>query len=522
MKKIKLALLVLGASLFAGCSGDAVENTGEGNTAAKLTVIVRDAITGELVDGAEVSLLPSGPVVAKGGKVSFDGVRIGTQSLKVEKTGYAPMSAVTSNNTLNQISVNQTEGEYIFTTNERSVTVQLYPETANVYGYIFYTSTKGQLLPAKDVTVYAELTGTAFIKRLFEFKTQADGKYSFEGLPAGTSARIWAVAPEGGLDGIAFENITVNSTLSLVAGNYYAGRSDFSQTHNSAVFEPSFNSTVAKDGDIVFTFTEAIDPSSIKVGSSPTVAVNPVATLKWESNKLTISPLQGTEWKNDITVTFYSTAAVILKSTSGKTYSKIITITLELEDLSKAAVDGIAVVSPENFNYNATTANLRWNVVEGATSYAIYRKNDKDSSYMFVEEFNAIEGATIGGRDNVSLGQVDGDNSLNGRTVSFIVQAKNNTSISPLDTTKAVKVIDMVKPTFSSSLPGCLYFSEPINRNTLATSPILPTDQVHIAGGYICLSPTVTAETEYTISGIQDQYGNKYGTDGTAKITITP
>jgi len=441
MKKIKLALLVLGASLFAGCSGDAVENTNERATTSKLTVIVRDAITGELVDGAQVSLLPSGPVVAKGGKASFDDVRMGTQSLKVEKTGYASVNAATASNTFNQIAVNATEGEYIFTPDERSITVNLYPETTDVYGYVLYANTKGQTLPVENATVYVELTATGLIKRAFEFKTGADGKYSFEKLPTGTTARIWAAAPEGGLDGIAFENLTINAGLLLVAGSRYVDPVAFSQaTNNKAVFEAIYSGTVAKDGDIVFTFTEAIDPSSIKVGSSPTVTVNPAATLKWESSKLTISPLPGTEWKNNITVAFNNGSTVILKSASGKTFSGSFTIALELEDLSKAVV--VLALFPEGFDYgsDATTANLRWDIVKGATSYDIYRRNDKDSTYRFVEEVLAIEGATIGWRDDVSLGTAGGDPSLKERTVSFIARAKNNTSISPLDTTKAVKV----------------------------------------------------------------------------------
>jgi len=519
MKKFKLALLILGISFFASCSGDVVENTvAEDSTMAKLTVIVRDAITGELIDGAEVSLLPSEIAVTRGGIVSFNDVRIGTQNLKIEKTDYASVSTVTSNNSLNPIAVNQTGGEYMFTADERSVTVFLYPKTASVYGYVFYSNAKGQILPAEGAKVYAELASEAFIVRLFEVQTDINGKYSFESLPASANARIWAVAPEGGLDGIRFESVSLAGSLTLSAGSYYVGRGSFTQ--NNANFEASFNSTVAKDGDIVFTFTESIDQSSIKFSDNAynsTVRVVPAATVKWEweSNKLTITPLH--EWEDDITVTFRD-----LKSASGKLFRNLsevtVNITLELEDLSGTVVDGVAVVSPENFNYDATSADLRWNIVEDAKYYAIYRKGDRDSSYVLEEGgwFPAIKGATIGSRNGVSLG-----GALNGRTVSFIVRAKNNASMSLLDPAKAVDVIDKVKPTLiTSSNPKCIVFNEPIDKKSLSITPL--TDIKPSSDFDICIDPVVTAQTQYNISGIKDQYGNLYGANGTRAITINP
>jgi len=520
MKKIKLALLVLGASLFAGCSGDAVENTNERDTASKLTVIVRDAITGELVDGAQVSLLPSGPVVAKGGKASFDDVRMGTQSLKVEKTGYASVNTVASEAT-NNIEVNGTEGEYIFSASERSITVNLYPETASLYGYVFYTSAKGQTLPAEGAKIYVEFTDNSLINKLFEKQIDANGKYSFDSLPAGATGKVWAVVPEGGLGGIAFERCDIAASKKLVVGSNYAGDAKFS--NNAANFEAFFGSTVAKDGDIEFTFTEAIDQSSIKIGSSPTVKVTPdgKSALKWdwESNKLTISLLPLQEWESDVSVAFSN-----LKSASGKTFSSTITISLGQKNLSSAAVDGVAIVpQPEGFNYDATTVNLRWNLVEGATAYEIYRKYDKDAGYVLAAEVKATPGATIGSLDNVDL-----DGSLQGRTVSFIVRAKNSTSISPLnftntaDSIRVANVKDNVNPTLVSNSGECLEFSEPISISALSIDPLTKIEESNDEKTKICIAPAVEAATHYVVSGIADQAGNKFGSDGKATITVTP
>jgi len=573
MKKIKLALLILGISVFASCSGDTVENTGATTETieAKLTVVAYDVITGKPVDDAQVSLSYLEPVLAKDGIVSFNDVRLGTHSLKVEKAGYASISWRADINR-NYISVNGTEREYLFTAGENTVEVPLHPISANYYGYIYYKNTKGQNLPAQGVTVYLKLYED-FVVNSFETQTDANGKYSFPSLPAGTYASVWAVAPATGLGGINFESLNIGY-VRLEAGTNAALGEDlgyylFAQNKNNANFEASYKSTVTKNENIEFTFTESIDLSSIIIGE--TVTVDSDATLTWEANKLTITPLH--EWEKDIKVTFNN-----LKSTSGKVYNgyewipasiydleeefdryfsscwgwynflinrynvrgwgqddpytcrfevavnyNSITINLQLKDISAAVVDGLYVLDSLDFDYDAQNANLRWNLVEGATSYAIYRKNDKDSSYKLVQGLGNVEiprGATIGHQDGVSLG-----GNLNGRTVSFIVQAKNNTSISLLDTDKNVKVFDRIKPTLKTgSLPRCLYFNEPVNRKTLSVSlpyldiTMLKDENNNDDETTVCINTTVAGT--YTISGIADKFGNIYGTTGSAQIII--
>jgi len=576
MKKIKLALLILGISLFASCSGDMVENTAASNaTMAKLNVIVLDAVTRESIDGVDVSLLSANKSVTnKDGIASFNDVRIGNHNLKIEKTGYASMSKkITIGG--NTIKVNETEGEYEFTADETTTTILLYPENSSLYGYIFYTNTKGQTLPAEGAKVYAELSNTDFVKTLFEATTDANGKYSFDSLPANSGGRIWAVAPESGLDGIAFETLNIGTKYTAATGSVYADSYEFTQ--NNANFEASYNTTVAKNGNIVFTFTESINKSQVIInGYRPTVQVDQPASIKWESNKITITPLP--EWNGDITVTFDE-----LKSTSGKTFSTVvkedhrswtgradldwypwtgattcqelfnyfknnnynylywrvgssydceftyddfnyvtrtsfdITITLEQKDLSGAAVTIVPIPVTKKFNYNNNNIDLRWNLVDGADYYKIYIQDDKESSYREFRDSYEIKGAELGFE---TIWGYD----LNGRTISFLVQAVNNSSVSPLDPSKAVTVKDNTPPTLdaANSYPNddyCFYFSEPINKETVKASPDVYVDvdnDYDYGEYYVCIYASGT----YSISGIQDQAGNKYNTTGTATITI--
>jgi hypothetical protein len=573
MKKIKLALLLLGIAVFANCSGDAVESMGadKETTMAKLTVIVRDALTGKSIDGAQVSLLPSEPVLATDGIASFEDVRIGNHTLKIEKTGYASVSR-SAEIDISGIEINQTEGEYIFKAFGNSIEVRLHPESAKVHGYIYYINAKGLRFPAEGVKVYFELY-SEFVKKLFEETTDSDGKYSFENLPADVyPIRAWAVPPEDGLDGIAFESIDISTSKLLAGGDSYYGYSLFALSSQNLVFGASYNKTVAKDGIIEFTFTEAIDQSSLVIGgTNSTVTVTPPsAIIKWESNKLTITPAPEWEGIDAVQVKFNNLVSVSGKTLSlamvedSRTYStyqrdqwgdvscaKLVSrllsggnqvrswrvnkddankcdvtyqpenptvkIALEFEDLSGKAVDGLAIATyQKEFDYDAYYVELRWNLVEGAQYYDIYRKDSTNASYILHSSITIPKGATIGG-GGVTFYLPD---YLNGRTVSFIVQARNATSISPLDPEKAISIRDNVKPRliYKGTSDGCLIFSEPIDKKTLGITPKTAEIDDGTDDDEVCIINADPAE--YTISGIQDQYGNKYGTDGSEKITI--
>jgi len=527
MKKIKLALLILGISVFAGCSGDVVEDVGvnKETTEAKLTVTAIDYITGEAIDGVEITLSSLQPVLTKDGIATFDDVRIGTHTLKAKKEGYATIDWPVRIER-NEITVNETKGEITFTAKGNSISVPLLPESSNLYGYIYYTNTKGDIVPAKDVTVYIDFPFGIFEKQLFIDTTDANGKYSFNSLPSGgIRGTIRAVAPETGLDGIKFETIQFSSEPLLV-GDIYNGVKNFTQAYNKAVFEASYSSTVAKTAPIVITFTDAIDLNYPNYIIGETIRVYPSdATIKVEGNKVTITPFNN-EWKpdtqnpNTIYVFFDE-----LKSVSGIPFDDDITISLGSINLSGASVEGIEIISQEKFNYNAKQVDLRWKTVEGATSYDIYRKGDIDSSYVFVKNVPAIEGADLGYENGVSL-----ESRLDGRTVSFAVRAKNNTSISLLDTTKAFTIHDELPPLLAQdpeTPPGCLVFNEPIDKKTLTITPASGYIVEDTNANKICVEfypyPAVTVPTDinYTISGIQDQFGNKFNTTGSGTITLT-
>jgi len=515
MKKIKLALLALGISIFASCSGDVVENVGisEETTKAKLNVNVRDAITGLPISDAEVSLIDASPATTdEDGLVSFKDVRIGTHIVRIEKSGYASF-IYDIEITDAGVAVNATVGEAIYEAKENSLYLPLFPvgET-DFYGYIYYQDNKGNYVPAKDVEVFVELP-SYLSKRVFSASTNGDGKFELKGeLPAGVDGRIWAVPPSSGLGGVMFETLSLGELSrhgDLTGGNIDLGIEYFNQ--NNVTFEATYNKTVKKDGDIVFNFTEDIDQNYLRVDrdneSVKVTSSNVAVDIKWNGRKLTISPK--TEWKGNVTVAFD------LRSTSGQYYNKSHAISLVRENLSAEVVSGLFIVDADSVDYDTDAIKLRWDLVEGATAYRVYYKEDKeDTSYTLWTTVSEVKGATIGSTDFTLPGW-----EIKGRTINFIVQAVNEISVSKLDPDEAVEVRDVIAPKLVGKDDWCLYFSEPINEEKIDADP--DADDLWISNNQICIFDAVSRSTKYTISGIQDQWGNKYK-DGKETLTIQP
>jgi len=174
MKKLNLILLLLGIALFAGCSGDAVEDLGinEDTLKAKLTISVRDAVTGLPIDDAKVTLVSANqPALTKGGLASFENVRIGAHKVQIEKDDYA---AIFGELEIERNKVKNTDGSIFFTASMKSIDVTLNPANAELYGYIFYTNTKGQTLPAVGTKVYVDL-GSHFVQNIKSADVDANG-----------------------------------------------------------------------------------------------------------------------------------------------------------------------------------------------------------------------------------------------------------------------------------------------------------------------------------------------------------
>jgi hypothetical protein len=547
MKKYLLLLLSMGmAALLSTCSGDTLESDGRENSPikSKLTVMVYDAISGKPID-AEVFLLSAKKSeVATKGTVTFEDVRVGEHSLRVEMTGYASKLAYTYID-LVPAATNGVESKnnIVAVSNEKVEKILLYPQGTTLVGYVCYENKYSDCNPANDVIVSVEILDDWFVKKYFESKPTEDGKYKIEGLPTTNTAnyKIEAV-PTKDLGGINFASIEIETGLPTLNAGEISNTTvlKFTQNRdNEAFFEvASYPHTFKKtDQKITFTFSESIDknriyaePQTFKIKQG---GVTPAVSHVWANNTLEITRLES-EWKDDdIIIEFYD-----LKSVSGKTLGGEYTISLELVDLAKGdAVKGVRAIPIRPIDYNETEINLRWELIEGATSYDIYRKDSAAANYVLATSVVIPKEIAIGFKYNLSLGF----EILSDREVSFIVQAVNKKSKSPLETenteTKIVKAVvkDVVAPKLLDPVETSngnirwtkgrkdfdITFSEPINKETLEGIPqgfeLLDSDD-EILHFYV----EAGVNSNFTLTGLKDKAGNYYNQGGRLNVEVLP
>jgi hypothetical protein len=468
----KLSLLLAGSAiaLFFACSGEVVESTETSNRAElALTVTVQDYASGTLLD-ADVSLNNGEPKKAESGVAVFSNVGVGTHNLLAKKTGYAEM--------LSQVIVEPVIGQNAQIPRDYAKKIELYPLTSGLWGYLSYADKDGvtrRVPEGIEVKLkllnsdYYDIDGcnciveTSFITKLFTATTDAQGKYEFKDLPAvGDNYEIWVSSTS--IDDIEFGNKPITKIPLQTEGTVYATETLLSKQTNFFIVSdyPSIIEYADIAKPITLKFTEAVDRSIIKNTSITSISDPVLMNITWneDNTELTLTPMGN--WKT-------STIRLIsLRSISGKPLFKSLpanptspgaaptnvdfAITVLLEDLSAKPAIVPELLSPElaKINYNSTVY-LKYNKIKGATGYSIYTNNNTEGVYK------SVSGAvtTISETDDAYIVQLTNSNLGDLiREVGILVQATNTDSKTPLDETKAVKIKDMVKPTFSGATDG--------------------------------------------------------------------
>jgi len=204
---------------------------------------------------------------------------------------------------------------------------------------------------------------------------------------------------------------------------------------------------------VVFEFSDTIDTKKLSY-NAVTLTGTQSANIIWEGRKLIIVPV--VKWSGNFYVYFNND----LTSVRGKTLrpsSKY--ISLKASDLSALKVTGL--VYADTADFNSYQAKLRWNKVEGATEYRVFRKELSGSNTgNFVEIANSINDTTAFAEipyeycnSQAWCGGVNGSfyRLVNGGEVEFVVQAYNSVSQTIIDTLQAVKVFDKKTPRFNST-----------------------------------------------------------------------
>jgi len=453
----KLFLLLTGSAiaLFFACSGEVVESTGKTADLA-LTVTVQDSITGELLE-ADVSLNGGKFQQAKNGVAVFNDINTGTHVLLAKIDGYAEMAL--------QTTVNLTTGQTAEISRDYAQTIKLFPLTSSLWGYLRYTDENGVLRPVPaDIEVKLRLNDISvspvrtFVNKLYTAKTDATGKYSFDALPAvGTGYTIWV--QESKIGDIDFRSTTISSVNLQTGGTVYLTPVDL--TNKANLFVVSSYPRVIEYADIdkplKFTFTEPVNRNQLDAGSIQVNTSTPF-NISWNENntELTLTPMGNWNGLEGVSFGFEST----FKSISGislPAYNYAITVLLP--DLSETVVVPELLNDLDRINYN-TQIFVKYNKVPGATQYTWFSNNNNEGVYRVFTPSTFVETG-----DAVTVYFTPNPNLF--REVGILVEAANGNSKTLLDPTKAVKIKDAVKPTYSSVYSTGQYTSS--NYDTLYT-----------------------------------------------------
>ena len=369
-KKLSL-LLTAGTLATLSACGDSVVDTDANSPINKLTVFVRDTITGRPLEGATVTLLSTGAtaVTAANGAIIFNTVYTGNEAtVLVQKTGYASIKKsddITGNS----------DGNYI--THENTFPIYLYPKNATVDGYLFYKTKEdaSKQKPATGAKVELQLAGSDFLDRVYTAEVDANGKYSFPELPAvGTQYSLVGLA--WNLDGVAFGGVTICNPCAALKSGVPAHILSAPAYDVDGLFKvKDYNLRIGPKTPIVFTFSDELNLADLSKRSA-SVPATEVANFAWTATTLTVTPV--TEWKAgsfDVTIAAESVRGVQL---TGGAYT--ITVVTPDTDLSKVTM------SPPTFiPKTSDDDSLKWNKPTGGatvTNYEVWYKNSTEKYYI--------------------------------------------------------------------------------------------------------------------------------------------
>jgi hypothetical protein len=159
------------------------------------------------------------------------------------------------------------------------------------------------------------------------------------------------------------------------------------------------------------------------------------------------------DWFNSLGSHDHSNYWQITNPATPEIYTDIYPITVTQKDLSNEKIKVEMLQKADAIDYDAQRVDLRWDIVEGADGYRIYRKVNEEGYKPIATVLTSDMGSAKRiYKDGVELNE-NGDY-INGDKVSFIVQAYNRSSQSKLDISDAQRldVSDVVKPELTSDL----------------------------------------------------------------------
>jgi hypothetical protein len=212
-KAFILFAAVLLALLFS-CSGDTIQSSEQlpvENT-AKLRMSVQDAVTGNALESVSVTLQSTGETksTSENGTTIFEGVQAGSHKYTATKTGYASVR--------NEVQIGDNRDGGVFIAQDGFAEIQLYPLSASLEGYLYYTDSTGKSVPMPKVPIRIEINNgyNGFITQTYDTTTNDSGKYVFTKLPPMPSSSYKLYVLGKTIGSINYDPCELSGSASLV------------------------------------------------------------------------------------------------------------------------------------------------------------------------------------------------------------------------------------------------------------------------------------------------------------------
>lgn len=468
------------AVMLAGCGDTIVDVTDpaapikdEIRPEVRLNIVVRDTLSGSILDGAKVTLLTRAEEkttdAATPGTVSFDNVYVGEHRVLVEMSGYASI--------IRQINISDDgiENKEVYIAQEATRNVSLYPLNARLEGKLFYEDRNtNKTVPAQGAKVRVTLTSAEFVDRYPEVPVNADGEYVFTNLPAAPYSieALNFTVGDNIYQGINLVAVTLKADASVVI----TAIEKYSNILHSIELRGFPKGPIGISEEMEFEFSQEVDVSQI---TPSTITINPAQAVNivWDANKVTIKPVAQGRWitnASGLVRIIFATSLYSVNGTSLSTFFRDVLVANA--DLSAIKVSGLVDSTATTIDTSSGSVRIRWNSVEDADGYRVYIKDGNDNYRLAAETLahdDTVTGINLRDKNGVLM-------KIGFKELRFIVQAYNSTSQTSLEgladgtnvlVVKAKPTIaDMSLRAVSDSVVNFGYYSENEIKSFLETA----------------------------------------------------
>jgi len=375
MNKKTLSLLAAASiALFSACS-NTVEST---DSQATLNVLVRNSITGSAVPGATVKLLTGGEskVTDASGIARFDKIPAGVAGVRVDASGY-----------VSAIDGSRIDDASPSIATEHAIMIAIAPALALIGSAYYEEEITHNLKAAEGATIRITLRKSAgsadinLVKEVLETTVSADGKYTFDTLPAGFEGTISGL--ENKFGDIVYEipiasttTLTFGATPTVNADLIYKPRGPVNSFQLLGDREIRYTNPTPADSlkEIVLNFTDSID---ITRNGSITISNGSPVDIVYSDDHKTVTVRPFGKWKGDFTITvsgFYSGEGQALASTNN-------VISVFFSKKPGLVTDAVTNVAFTGSDIPNSKIFIVWEATENATDYRILAIAEKGYGY---------------------------------------------------------------------------------------------------------------------------------------------